>query len=82
MGKVVAKAGITKEPGYLYFIDKDGDISRAEMARAGRKKASRKPKPEKVAKTGVTKEPGFLYFVDKNGDVGCSEMARGRKAKK
>lgn len=32
----VAKVGIKKEGGYLYFVDKDGDISRTKMAR-GRK---------------------------------------------
>ena len=34
--KKVAKVGIKKESGYLYFIDKQGDISCAKMAR-GRK---------------------------------------------
>ena len=29
----VAKVGVTKESGYLYFVDKDGDVSRAKMAR-------------------------------------------------
>ena len=29
----VADAGVTRESGYLYFIDKDGDVSRAKMAR-------------------------------------------------
>lgn len=37
MEKVV-KVGIRKEEGYLYFVDKDGDISRAKQAR-GKKKA-------------------------------------------
>ena len=32
----VAKVGVEKEAGYLYFVDKDGDISRTKMAR-GRK---------------------------------------------
>lgn len=35
MEKVV-KVGVKKEAGYLYFVDKQGDISRAKMAR-GRK---------------------------------------------
>ena len=34
--EVVAKCGVTRESGWLYFIDKDGDVSRAKMAR-GRK---------------------------------------------
>ena len=38
MEKVV-QVGLKKEQGYLYFVDKDGDISRAKQAR-GRKKKS------------------------------------------
>jgi len=30
--------GIKKETGYLYFVDKDGDISRALMQHKGRSK--------------------------------------------
>lgn len=33
MSEKVAKVGITKEKGFLYFVDKDGDISKAKMAR-------------------------------------------------
>jgi hypothetical protein len=36
MAEKVAKVGASKESGYLYFVDKQGDISRAPMAR-GRK---------------------------------------------
>jgi hypothetical protein len=32
----VANAGVSRESGYLYFIDKNGDVARAKMAR-GRK---------------------------------------------
>ena len=53
MAKVVAKVGVKREAGYLYFIDKQGDVSRAKMAR-GRKKG--KGKIQKVAKVGVKKE--------------------------
>ncbi|MEW5760651.1 MAG: hypothetical protein AB1779_07780 [Candidatus Thermoplasmatota archaeon] len=38
MAEKVFKAGVKKEPGYLYFVDKSGDISRAKMARGGKKK--------------------------------------------
>jgi hypothetical protein len=31
--QVVAKCGIKKEKGYLYFIDKKGDVAKAKMAR-------------------------------------------------
>ncbi|MBR9675474.1 hypothetical protein GOV05_00515 [Candidatus Woesearchaeota archaeon] len=77
MAEKVAKAGVSKEGGYLYYVDKAGDISRAVMARGGRKKGS--TGSEKVAKVGVKKESGYLYFVDKQGDVSRAKMARGRK---
>lgn len=38
MAQKVLRCGIKKEPGYLYFIDKDGDVARAKMARGGKKK--------------------------------------------
>jgi hypothetical protein len=41
MAEKVMKCGIKKQKGYLYFIDKKGDISRAKMAR-GRKKKKRR----------------------------------------
>ena len=77
MAEKVASAGVSKEGGYLYFVDKDGDVSRAPMSRGGRKKG--KVATEKVKKVGVSKESGYLYFVDKNGDVSRAKMARGRR---
>ena len=77
MAEKVAKAGVKKEAGYLYFVDKNGDVSRAKMSRGGGKKG--KQKAEKVAKVGVKKQSGYLYFVDKYGDVSRAKMARGRK---
>jgi len=40
MVEKVQVVGIKKEQGYLYFVDKDGDISRAKMARGARKKST------------------------------------------
>ncbi len=74
MAQKVTKAGVKRQNGYLYFIDKAGDVSRAKMAR-GKKKGG---KPEKVTKVGVKKEKGYLYFLDKAGDVSRAKMKRGR----
>jgi len=79
MAQVVVKAGVKREAGYLYFIDKGGNVARAKMAR-GRKKG--KGKIQVVSKTGVKKEKGFLYFLDKGGNVAKAKMARGGKKKK
>jgi len=74
MAQRVEKVGVKKEKGYLYFVDKKGNVARAKMARGGGKKG--KQKQEVVAKVGVKKENGFLYFVDKNGDISRAKMAR------
>jgi hypothetical protein len=52
MAQKVAEAGVKREDGFLYFIDKQGDVSRAKMARGGKKGG----KPTKVQKVGVKKE--------------------------
>jgi len=72
MAQKVAKAGVKRQEGYLYYIDKQGDISRAKMARGGKKGG----KPEKVSRLGIKKEKGYLYFIDKQGDVSRAKMAR------
>ncbi len=55
----VAKVGVKKEKGYLYFVDKDGDISRAKMARGAakkKKKAVKKKAKKKVVKKKAQKK--------------------------
>lgn len=44
MAELVKKVGITREAGWLYFIDQEGDISRVKMKRGGTKKKSNKAK--------------------------------------
>ena len=35
MAQKVFKAGVKREAGYLYYVDKKGDVARTEMARGG-----------------------------------------------
>ncbi len=42
MAEKVAKVGVKKAGGWLYFVDRQGDISRAKMSRGGRKKKAKK----------------------------------------
>ena len=74
MAEVVKNTGVTKEKGYLYYLDKQGDVSRSKMARAGKGGGN----AEKVSDAGVSRQSGYLYYIDKNGDVSRSPMARGR----
>ncbi|MGB4520472.1 MAG: hypothetical protein WBI28_00865, partial [Candidatus Omnitrophota bacterium] len=63
MAKKVKKVGIKREKGYLYYLDKQGDVSCAKMARGSKKGGS----PKKVEKCGIKREKGYLYFIDKQG---------------
>ena len=75
MAEVVKNTGVTKEKGYLYYLGKNGNVWRSQMARAGKGGGN----AEEIAQAGVTRESGFLYFIDKEGHVARSPMARGRK---
>lgn len=79
MAEKVVKTGIKKEPGYLYFLDKQGNVGKVLMVRG---KAVGKHKKEIVSKTKIEKEPGYLYFLDKQGDISKVKMMRGRKSSK
>ncbi|MDD5347396.1 MAG: hypothetical protein PHT59_02135 [Candidatus Omnitrophica bacterium] len=78
MAQKLMKVGVKRQKGYLYYLDKQGDVSCAVMAR-GKKKGG---KPKKVAKCGIKRKEGYLYFIDKKGDVSCAKMVRGGKKKK
>ena len=78
-GKVVCKCGVKRKSGFLYFLDKKGNVACVQMARAGKKTSK---KQQVVAKAGISRKSGFLYYIDKKGDVVETKMQRGRKKKK
>ena len=49
----VADGGFEMDNNYIYFVDKDGDVSRAKRAVGGQK---RKKPPKKAAKKKVAKK--------------------------
>jgi len=61
MGTVIKKTNIKRSPGWLYFIDSQGDVSRTRQRGAGKK--------EKVKKTGIKKTKGFIYYLDSVGNI-------------
>ena len=75
MADKVKNTGVTKESGFLYYLDKNGHVSRTKMARGATKGGS----SEVVANAGVQRESGWLYYIDKDGDLARTKMARGRK---
>jgi len=79
MAEILVKCGLKRESGYLYFVDKNGNAARVQMARKGQKTSK---KQEVLHKAGVKREKGYLYFIDKKGNIARAKMARGRKKKK
>jgi hypothetical protein len=78
MAEKLVKLGIKRQKGCLYYIDKQGDVSCAKMARGNKKGGS----PKKVAKVGIKRKEGYLYFLDKKGDISAAKIKRGGKKKK
>jgi len=56
MGSIIAKAVITRKPGFLYYIDSKGNVCEAKMARGGKKKKAAAKKPAKKAVKKVAKK--------------------------
>ena len=53
MGKIIVKKVITRKPGHLYYVDGQGNVCEAVMARGGKKKkktTAKKPAKKKPAK--------------------------------
>ncbi len=65
---------IIRESGYLYFIDKEGDVSRVEMASSRADKGLKVH--EKIAKVGIVKEKSYFYYLDKEGFISKKKMQR------
>ena len=71
MTQKVVKLGIKRKKGYLYYVDKRGDVSCAKMARG-----FGISRPQKLVEVGIKRKEGHLYFVDKSGDISVAKMAR------
>jgi len=50
MGRIVVKKVITRKPGHLYYIDANGNVCEAKMARGGKKKKAKKKAKKAVKK--------------------------------
>jgi hypothetical protein len=78
MAEKIAKIGVKREPGYLYFL-RESEVWKTPMKRAGGPSAA--GKAEKVAAGNFKREEGYLYFLDANGDVARAKRAIGGKKK-
>jgi len=68
MGKRIGTEKISREPGYLYFVGKDGCVWRMPM------KNNKGGSKKKVGTEKVSKKSGYLYYLDKAGYVAEAKM--------
>ncbi len=55
MGRIVVKKVITRKPGHLYYVDGQGNVCEAVMARGGKKKKSSAKKKKTVKRKPAKK---------------------------
>src|SRR5262249_3521397 len=79
MAEKVAKLGVKREPGFLYFL-RGSDVWKTPMKRAGGPSAA--GKAEKVAGGNFKREEGCLCFPDSAGDVSRAKRAVGGQKRK
>ena len=80
--EVVAEAELEREKGYLYFLDKGGDIGRRRRNPGHHDRRSYDFPNEKVLMLGLKKQPGYLYFLKPRAggvQVRRVEMRRGKQ---
>ena len=65
--------GMKKEPGYLYFISKEGNLGRVPMSRGAE---NEKFKQEILHRCNIKRESEWLYYVDKNMNAARAKMVR------
>jgi hypothetical protein len=71
MGTKVSTEKITREPGYLYYLGKDGYVWRSPM------KSNKKGTKKKIGTEKITRKPGFMNYIDKAGYVCEAKMKHG-----
>src|ERR1700761_5365040 len=79
MAEKVAKLGVKREPGFLYFL-RGSDVWKTPMKRAGGPSAA--GKAEKVAAGNFTRAEGDLYFLDSAGGGSRARRAVGGQKRK
>ena len=55
MGKIIAKNVVERKSGFLYYVDGQGNVCEAKMARGGKKKKAVKKVVKKAVKKVVKK---------------------------
>lgn len=75
MAEKVAKVGVKRESGFLYYL-RGNEVWRSPMKRGGGKAGSTESQAEKVADAPFKREATYLYFIDAEGDISRSQRTK------
>jgi hypothetical protein len=70
MAEKIGTEKISREPGFVYYVDSKGYVGRAARGKKGHK--------ARVSKEAVKRASGYLYYLNSEGYVARTKMARGR----
>lgn len=72
MREKVLKLSLKREEGWLYYVDKKGNVARKPMMRGFG--SYDRSSSEVLNKAEIHREQGWLYYVDEDGDVARVQM--------
>ena len=75
MGKIIIKKAVERKPGHLYYVDGQGNVCEAKMARGGKKK-------KKAAKKNTVKKKAVKKKAVKKKAVKKKKPAKKKTVKK
>jgi len=67
--EIVLELGIKRESGWIYFIDKDGDVCKGRIGGIKSYNPLKYSDPIKVKKVGLKRESGYLYILSDEGNI-------------
>jgi len=56
MGRIIKRNVVKRKPGHLYYIDGEGNVCEAKMARGGKRKKKKKVAKKKLVKKKTAKK--------------------------
>lgn len=72
MAELVKQLHLQKSAGYMYYLDKQGNVSATPMKNSGIKDYA-----YVAAYAYIQREPNYLYFISTDGDIMRVRMNRG-----
>lgn len=67
--ELVLETKVTRKTGWLYYLNKHGDICRGKMGALISVNPARYAKPELVESTKIKRKKGYLYRINDGGDI-------------